>query len=177
MKLKIKSTLDGLMAELQNMKENVPIRGEEWAQESANVMASLYRAHLSNQGRRGGYPPALSPATLHMYEVDGPPDGSGIRDHVEQGVLKNHHQVVGFVGIPQGKPTMIARVQNDGAMIPVTDAMRGYLAAQYGIYLRAETKHIYIPARYSWDESIRQSKIISKVLAKKILQSSKSALT
>jgi len=169
MKLKITSSLNGLTAKLSDIKEKVPLRGAEWAEQSAQTLHSLYQAHLTGQGRPDGYPPSLSPATLKIYELDGEPDGSGIRDHIEYGVLRDYHQVVGYVGIPLGKPTMIAKVQNDGCVIPVTDAMRGFLAARYGIYLRNETRHIYIPPRHSWDTSVMQAKLQSKKLADQIL--------
>ena len=40
-----------------------------------------------------------------------------------------------------------APVQEFGGHIPVTDKMRGFLAANYGIHLRKDTTHITIPPR------------------------------
>ena len=170
MKLKVTSNLNGLTAKLQEVKEKVPLRGAEWAETSAHNMYVLYLGHLANQGRANGQLPSLSPATLKIYEIDGNPDGSGIRNHVEEGLFRDVHTVVGYVGVPNGKPTMIAKVQNDGCVIQVTEAMRGFLSSKYGINLRAETTSIYIPPRYSWDNAIIQAKVLSKKLANKILQ-------
>ena len=177
MKLKINNNLDGLTAKLSDFKTNVPIRGATWAEKSAMYMAELYLDFLESQGRSGGALPPLSDATLHIYGIEEPPNGEGIRNHVRQGVFNVQNKVVGFVGIPEGKPTIIAKVQNDGAIIQVTEAMRGFLSAAYGIHLRAETKHIYIPARHSWDESLRRAKIKSKILANHILHLEKDELS
>lgn len=50
------------------------------------------------------------------------------------------------VGYREGELAKIAAVQEFGARIPVTDKMRGYLAAK-GLYLRKDTTHIIIPER------------------------------
>ena len=177
MKLKIESNLDGLSAKLSDLKTNVPIRGATWAEKSSEYMATLYLDYLESQGRSGGAPPPLSDATNHIYGINGSPDGDGVRNHVRQGVFNVRNKVIGFVGIPDGQPTIIAKVQNDGALIRVTEAMRGFLAAVYGIYLKEETKHIHIPARHSWDESLRKAKIKSKILSNHILHIDKDALS
>lgn len=41
----------------------------------------------------------------------------------------------------------LARVHEYGVNIPVTDKMRGYLSARFGIHLKATTTHIRIPER------------------------------
>jgi hypothetical protein len=62
---------------------------------------------------------------------------------------------VATLGIPDGKPTIVAKVQNDGATIQVTDKMRGYLSAALGIHLNASTTHIVVPGRYFWDNAFK----------------------
>lgn len=51
-----------------------------------------------------------------------------------------------WAGIPAGPLARIARVQEEGATIEVTPAMRAYLHAE-GLHLRADTTHVVIPAR------------------------------
>ena len=87
--------------------------------------------------------------------MDGQPDGSGIRKHIEIEVRPGRLHAIAIWGIPEGKPAMVARVQDRGATIAVTAKMRGFLAARYGIFLRASTKAIVIPARRSIQESFK----------------------
>jgi hypothetical protein len=51
---------------------------------------------------------------------------------------------------------MIGKVQDRGAVIPVTQKMRGWLAA-HGIFLRRDTLHIVIPARNWWSKPLEEN--------------------
>lgn len=135
--------------------------GEHWAIESVRFLDKIAREHLESQGR-GGQPPPLSPMTRKIYNIRGEPDGSGLRNHLEVKHSRNKGEFTAIFGVPQGRPTIIAKTQDQGAIIPVTDAMRGYFAATYGIGLKASTKHIYIPARYWWSHSTKRAKARAK---------------
>jgi hypothetical protein len=78
--------------------------------------------------------------------------------HIETRASFGQGQFTATCGIPEGKPSIIARVQNNGATIKVTPRMRGWLAV-HGIHLRASTKVIRIPARKFWTKA---SKVASK---------------
>jgi hypothetical protein len=106
--------------------------------------------NLETQGR-GGQGPELSDLTKRIYDQVGEPDGSGIRNHLEVSYKKLGSRQTAVLGLPQGKPSIVARVQNEGATIPVTDSMRGYLSAALGIHLKASTTHIVVPGRKFWD--------------------------
>ena len=46
------------------------------------------------------------------------------------------------------KNSILWLIHEYGALIKVTDKMRGFLAAVYGIYLKKTTEYIKMPARY-----------------------------
>ncbi len=60
--------------------------------------------------------------------------------------LGSHHLEIGIFGEDDSKILMIARVQEYGVEIKVTEAMRNYLHAA-GLHLRGETDKITIPER------------------------------
>jgi len=121
--------------------------GYKWAERCARSIHRHYLAHLATQGR-GGQGPDLSDLTKEIYRQAGEPDGSGIRNHIEIVIeRKGRRGVVAIWGILEGKPSMVARVQDRGATIRVTQKMRGFMAARYGIFLRRSTKVIVIPGR------------------------------
>lgn len=155
------STYAQLLAKLKNARSRVNAKGAQWVLVSANRLDELIREHLKSQGR-GGTPPPLSEMTKQIYEIAGEPDGSGIHNTLEQYFRKEKNAFVAGVGIPEGKPTIIAKVQDEGAVIPVTDKMRGFMAANFGIYLRAETTHIVIPGRNFWSQSVKQAQSDAK---------------
>lgn len=138
------------------MEREVPRYGARLMGAIARDLDERIRNHLKEQGR-GGEPPPLSDATRHLYNRLGPPNGSGIINHLTMEFRKTPHGTVAIVGIPEGEPTMIAKVQDMGQLITVTDAMRGFLASQ-GIFLRADTHHIYIPPRRFWRKSVRATR-------------------
>lgn len=115
----------------------------------AEVMEQNARDNLEKQGRAASHPPPLSQVSRKIYAVDGPPDGSGIRNHIESFASRSGSDSVAGVGIPKGRPSMIATVQDRGATIRVTSRMRGYLGAR-GVHLRQSTKAVRIPARRFW---------------------------
>lgn len=111
-------------------------------------------ANLEGQGR-GGAPPPLSQMTTKIYQQAGEPDGSGIRNHLEVEYKQTSRGTIAVLGIPDGQPTIVAKVQNDGCSILVTDKMRGFLSAEYGIHLRSTTTHIVVPPRHFWDDALK----------------------
>lgn len=155
------STYGILLAKLKNVRARVNAKGAQWVMVSANRLDDLIRQHLQSQGRGGATPP-LSEMTKQIYEIAGEPDGSGIHNTLEQYFRQEGNAFVAGVGIPEGKPTVIAKVQDEGAVIPVTDKMRGFMAANFGIYLRAETTHIVIPGRNFWSQSVKQAQSDAK---------------
>jgi len=141
---------------LTEIEKEVPRKGERWARQSVQFLDETYRDHLATQGR-GGQPPPLSAVTRRLYRRLGEPNGSGIRNHIR---LTYHQQGAAFTatfGIPKGRPTLVAKVQDVGATIRVTPRMRGFLA-YHGIFLKATTTHIQIPGRHSWEYSLRDAK-------------------
>lgn len=150
---------NSLESKFEKIEKNLPT-------EAANIMAAaaaefnqLLRGNLSGQGRSPQSPPPLSSATKTIYShtQGGGPSGSGIVNHIEIVYRRRSASFVAIVGIPQGRPTTVARVQNYGALIQVTDRMRGFLAA-HGIYLRRDTSHIRVPPRDFWRLAVRDSR-------------------
>lgn len=170
MDLKVTSNLKALRERLEAAQKTIPQAGVLWAQDSATAMFNNCREHLQGQGREGGAPPPLSGLTRHIYGTTGEPDGSGIHDHLVLTFQKDGDVYLASVGVEEGRSTMIAKVQNDGAIIPVTEKMRGFLSAVYGIHLKQTTTHIEIPGRHFWDESWQKTKAESLRGLRKILQ-------
>lgn len=166
MKIDIKKNEFSLLrSRITKLSTKVLPVGQEWATQSVNKFEEIYREHLENQGR-GGAPPPLSSATEYIYSQDGWPDGSGIRNHIEIITRVDKKGAIALLGIPKGKPTMVAIVQDKGATITVTDKMRGFLASR-GIFLRADTIAIVIPGRHSWSESIKTAIKLAKTKLKR----------
>lgn len=67
-----------------------------------------------------------------------------IKDAIEY--LLTHHIEIGIFGDDDSEMLMIARVQEFGVTIDVTDAMRGYLWSQ-GMNIGPDTDQIVIPER------------------------------
>lgn len=168
----IKNQWPNLYQKLDDLKTNLPIATEKWTKKSVNELDQLYRDHLGKQGR-GGQPPPLSNATHIIYTHIGEPDGSGILNHIEIKYETTTTSTIAIFGIPEGQPTIIAKVQDQGALIAVTPRMRAFLAS-CGIYLKASTTHIDIPGRQSWElstktaqtEAMRSLKILWNQLIK-----------
>ena len=158
MVLKItKNDFPKLRQRLSQIPEGAIALGEQWSKDMAHRLRDQCLSHLETQGRPGGEPPSLSKATEYLYEQLGEPDGSGIRDHIEvPNIPPKNRRASSVVGIPKGRPTMIGKVQDRGAVIPVTPKMRGWLAA-HGIFLRRDTLHIVIPARNWWSSSLEEN--------------------
>lgn len=152
MKLTCTGGYGELCSQLAIAERQIPVDAQIWAERCARSLDRFYRYYLSRQGR-GGAPPPLSDLTRRIYDVDGEPSGDGIRNHIEINVTATAHHAIAVWGIPEGKPAMVARVQDGGATIRVTQKMRGYMAARYGIFLKQSTQVIVIPARHSWRES------------------------
>lgn len=157
MKLKYTSNYGKAIDRIEKLKQRMPEQGRQWVGETISAMNQDLRVHLGEQGRNGA-PPPLSGMTREIYRIDGEPDGSGITNHITLEYKKREGTITAILGIPTGKPTLIAKVQDQGATIRVTDKMRGFLAANYGIYLRQETTHIHIPGRYFWSTVLRKTR-------------------
>jgi hypothetical protein len=145
-----------LRTHITEIEKEVPRLGQRWARESAQFFDDTYRDRLASQGR-GGQPPPLSSVTRHLYRRLGEPNGSGIRNHIELTYNQQGNTFTATLGIPQGRPTIVAKVQDQGATIRVTPRMRGFLA-MHGVFLKATTTHIQIPARHSWEYSLRDAR-------------------
>lgn len=141
----------------------------QWAKTSSELFQQEYSRLISIQGRDDSMPPSLSPATHKIQNTFGKPDGSGIRDHLKINYGKDFEgNIIATVFIDDPKAQMIASVQEYGAIIPVTEKMRGKLALA-GIFLRSDTTHIRIPGRYAWKKAYQNT-------IGKIKQNLKSAL-
>lgn len=165
----LKNNLPQLDRKLGQWQKNLPSAFKNWARDAAEEMQEHYLEHLEHQGR-GGQPPPLSPITLHLYSIEGESNGEGIRNHlgIQDGESRIH--VSSTFGVKAGRPTMIARIQDEGYSIPVTPKMRGWMAAR-GIFLRPTTQYITIPARYSWRHSVAKTNRSAKQkLVKRVKQ-------
>lgn len=169
MRLKIKGSYRKAARDFNDQLKSVPQVAETWTRTMTAYHQHLLLDYLESQGRAGGAPPPLSAATRSLYEQRGEPDGSGIRDHIKTEVGRNGNRWWGRVYIDTDKASLIARVQNAGAIIPVTDAMRGFLAA-HGIYLKSSTTFIEIPARKFWTNSSVRAQRLARRRLKKILR-------
>ncbi len=136
-----------LIKNIINQRDNIGALGRRWSRDSVHNLDRHLRHNLATQGR--SRPPKLSDATLKIYSIRGEPSGSGIRNHIKIEYQTEQNYSIAILGIPEGKPTTVARTQEYGATIKITPKMRGYLA-QFAIYLRADTKVIHIPARFFW---------------------------
>lgn len=141
-----------LTAKLKSLGD---VNDRGWAEKCVKYLNALYLDHLENQGR-GGASPNLSDATKLIYDATGEPDGSGIRNHIEITYSQQGNNTIATFGIPEGQPSLVAKVQDRGAVIPVTERMRGFLA-HCGIHLKASTTTIFIPGRHSWSESLEKT--------------------
>lgn len=61
--------------------------------------------------------------------------------------LESYQVAVGILSKSGGEMLMIANVHEFGCSIPVTNKMRGFLAYNYGVHLKRDTKVIKIPER------------------------------
>jgi hypothetical protein len=141
---------------LTEIEKEVPRMGERWARESVEFLDETYRDRLATQGR-GGQPPPLSAVTRHLYRRLGEPNGNGIRNHIKIDYAQQGDTFTAVFGIPQGRPTLVAKVQDQGATTRVTDRMRGFLA-RHGVFLKSTTTHIQIPGRHSWEYSLQEAR-------------------
>ena len=139
-----------------------------WAEQSARCFESEIQGHLATQGR-GGETPPLSPTTRRIYQQDGEPDGSGIRNHLQFYRERSSHGVAAGIGIPEGKPTIVARVQDRGATIVVSKKMRGYFLARYGIPL-AVGSIINVPGRKFLQRSSERANEFAKIKLRELFK-------
>ena len=160
MKLTIKSSLSKCFGRFDKARE-VPKKGHSWVKSTAIEFESGLHANLAAQQAN------LSGATRRMYAIHGRPDGSGIRDHISHSTSQSSESLRITVGISSGKPTMIAKVQEYGITIKVTEKMRSWFQFR-GINLKSSTIFIRIPGRRFWSKSFRIAQKNSKNLLQKL---------
>jgi hypothetical protein len=151
MKLTTESGFDKLIADIENLRR-LPKDGGGWAAKSAVRHKDNYIENLETQGRPGGEGPAVS-----KFTRENPSDGSGIRDWVEVVSNRNPRGGTAACGIANEKAAMIARVQDQGTTVVVTESMRDYFASR-GATPPPVGSIIEIPGRRSWERAIAQSK-------------------
>ncbi len=157
-----------LIQKMEKAPQQISRRGTKWAFDNARQVDAKVRHNLETQGR-GGEPPPLSYATREIYRQTQEPDGSGIINHLTLEFQRRDNRYIATLGIPEGRPTMIAKVQDQGATIPVTERMRAYFAV-FGIYLKPTTTHINVPGRKFWEIALRESRKESQAKLKGLLK-------
>lgn len=78
----------------------------------------------------------------------------GLSDKIELEIHRTPNGIRTIIGVPPGEPTTIAYVQEQGAAIPVTPGMRGYIAHTWGIHLKQSTTHIHVPGKQFWSKAM-----------------------
>lgn len=169
MKIRVKGGYGRAAKDIQKQVEDIPKIAESWTRSITEYHYRILLSYLETQGRAGGASPPLSDATRHLYSQRGEPDGSGIRDHIRREVGRTNNRWWGRVYIEGDDPSLVARVQDQGAIIQVTDAMRGFLAA-HGIFLKQSTLFIEIPARHFWSDSQKRAHRLARRRLKKIMR-------
>jgi hypothetical protein len=144
------TNFDLLIAKMDGLRA-IAGDGARWAQHSANRHRDNYLHNLETQGRSGEGPP------LSKFTRDNPSDGSGIRDWVEVEVRRSPRKTAAVCGIANERAAMIARVQDKGTTIKVTEEMRNYFAST-GATPPAMGSVIEVPGRRSWERAIAQSR-------------------
>jgi hypothetical protein len=96
----------------------------------------------------------------------------GLSDKIELKIYRTSNGISAVIGVPEGEPTTIAYVQEEGAAIPVTPKMRGYISHTWGIHLRKSTTHIHVPGKQFWSKAMTEgADRIKKVARRKLRQS------
>ncbi|MBW4514555.1 MAG: hypothetical protein KME11_04960 [Timaviella obliquedivisa GSE-PSE-MK23-08B] len=162
-----RSQWDKLYQKLQSLKA-LPDKGEQWAREGAELMNNNMLDHLRTQGR-GKHSPRLRSLTLHLYTLRGNPNGSGIRKHIQVRHKRMGNASKSLLGIPNGRPTMITKVQNSGATIQITPRMRRWFG-RYKVYFKPSKTTIRIPGRGVWDKSLRNTNRVQKIKLKQLFR-------
>ena len=150
MTLKTKGSFNPLILKIGGLPNKLMKKGEVWAKESAKNAMEIYKSNLETQGRPGGFGEPVSDFTRRN-----PSDGSGIRDHIKVSFKRQRNKIVAAMGIEDPRATTIAKVQEDGTTILVTESMADYLAMK-GLNVQPGG-HIEIPGRKSWSRAIKQS--------------------
>jgi hypothetical protein len=150
MPLNITNDFDALCQKLELLPKRLVQKGQKWASESAKQTAKQYKENLETQGRPGGYGEPIS-----EFTKQNPSDGSGIRDHIKTSTQRSRNKVTAKAGITDDRAAMIARVQDQGTTIQVTEDMSGYLQGK-GLNVQPGD-HIEIPGRKSWERAVNES--------------------
>lgn len=143
------------MAHLKNIER----MGVHWVRRSTERADQLYRHYLETQGRGEGVGPPLSSLTIELYRIEGPPDGSGIRNHIVTEIISRPGKHIGIMAVPKGQPGIVAKVQDRGCTIRVTPRMRSWFARRG---FRISKDFIEIPARHSWEYSQKDARRAAK---------------
>jgi len=151
MKFSADSSLDLLISDIDRLRK-LPSDGAKWAKRAAGRHKDNYLHNLETQGRPGGEGPPLSDFTKKN-----PSDGSGVRDWVEVASRKRPRGGSAACGIADEKAATIARVQDGGTTIVVTENMRDYFASR-GATPPPVGSTIEIPGRRSWERAIAKTK-------------------
>lgn len=162
------NTYPQLIEKIERTEQRLPEIGHQWSRAAITNLDRHLRHHLETQGR-GGQPPPLSGATHQIYSRIGQPSGKGIRNHIEITYHQEGNKYYALLGIPRGRATMIAKVQDRGTVIKVTPKMRRFLHS-VGVHLRADTGTIVIPARYFWSMGNTGARDEAKILLKRLIQ-------
>jgi hypothetical protein len=136
-------------------------KGRGWVESTASQCEKHLHTNLIEQRSN------LSGATRRIYAIRGNPDGSGIRNHIGNTRNSDRESLRITVGIARGKPTMVAKVQEYGTTIAVTNRMRSWFR-RHGINLKSSTVFIRIPGRKFWSKALTSAKKTSKKELKRI---------
>lgn len=102
-------------------------------------------------------------------------DYKNLKD-IAKALTRNFKIKVGLLAEKGGSDTIsdnldlagLGAIQEFGCEIPVTEKMRGYLAANLGLHLKKSTTHIIIPSRSFLQMPLEKQNELKKRLVKKI---------
>lgn len=117
------------------------IRGELAAAQArgGEIMVQYIRAEMQST-----VAPALHPYTVMQKGNDKPLSDGPMEESITSKVSPNGLTV--WAGVPEGPLVVAARANEYGAVIDVTERMRGYLHA-HGLHLAGDTLTVVLPAR------------------------------
>lgn len=124
-------------------------------QRAAERLGPQLVAHLHVE--MGGRFPRLHPFTAERKGTDQPLVGGELEKALTFEVRDRGDRRVLWAGVPQGPLARIARVQEYGCTIAVTDRMRAHLHAE-GLHLAASTEYITIPPRSFVRPALRRAR-------------------
>jgi len=117
----------------------------------------------------GGSFPRLHPFTAEAKGSDRPLVGGELEQALTFRVTPRGNALVVWAGIAPGPLGRVARVQEYGCTIAVTDRMRAYLHAE-GLHLSAATEYIAIPPRPFVRPGLRRARGLVRAALKRELR-------